>query len=90
MNTIAIKDITEDTFEMLNTRLPVLPAGLGSFKCKNPYMLTLWRDRFIRFYGNDGILYLDWVNTNQVEGNEKYDKDTMGLCTDVMNFGNLD
>lgn len=90
MNTIAIKDITEDTFEMLNTRLPVLPAGLGSFKCKNPYMLTLWRDRFIRFYGNDGILYLDWVSSNQVEGNEKYDKTCLATSEYIMNFESLD
>lgn len=74
MKKIAIKDITEKDWDDLTTRLPILPAGCGSFDCKNPHMLMIWKNRFERFYGLDGYLLLDWSNYSQIEGNEKYDR----------------
>lgn len=88
MKTINIKDITEDTFNDLKTKLPILPTGFGSFECKNPHMLILWRDRFIRFYGSDGVLYLNWIPTNQVEGNEKYDQQCSGTSNHITKYYN--
>lgn len=90
MKTIEIKNITEETFEHLNTKVPILPAGVGHYECKNPYMLTLWRDRFFRFYGIEGVLYLDWQPGNQVEGNEKFDEACMSTCNHIETYQPLD
>lgn len=74
MKKIAIRDITKSTFDELTTRLPILPAGCGSFDCRNPHMLMIWKDRFERFYGLEGYLLLDWDVNTQIEDNDKYDK----------------
>lgn len=72
MKIIAIKDIGVDTFSELNCKLPILPAGLGSFECKSVQLLMIWKKRFIELYGDSGTLFLDWQVTDQIVGNKNY------------------
>lgn len=74
MKYIEIKNITKETFDELEVKLPVLPPGLGHFECKNPLMLLNWVYKFISKYGSDGILYLCHVDSEQVEGNKRYEE----------------
>lgn len=65
-------DNIHEVFSNLKCRIPSIPVGLSSFKCESISQFQVWLNKFKEKYGDEGILHLDWVSRNQIEGNVNY------------------